>query len=261
MIRLTVRHAGLVTGRWARGVAVVLVVAAVAVFAARGHRPLPAASFEFGVVRSFEGFVAADPYPSLIVPRGAVATRYLLVGPGKSGADELVREAVGRWTALDGSLAFRGGQALIEVVPGSLVPAGEPVGTPDAEGRPSRDADEAPSRDADGSPSRVVELGEHYLEGEIVGAKCHLGVMNPGSGIVHRECAALCLRGGVPPLLAVRRTDGVVEGIVVTGPAGRAVGRPLADLAGVPVGATGRLVRQGATTFFRVDPSQVRRLR
>lgn len=251
MIRSAGRHVGLVTGRWARGVAAVLVVAAVAVFAARGHRTLPASAFEFGVVRSFEGFVAADPYPSLIVPRGAVATRYLLVGPGKSGADELVRGTVGRWTALDGSLAFRGGQALIEVVPGSLLPAVDTLGT-----------------NADGSPSRAVELGEHYmelgeryLEGEIVGAKCHLGVMNPGSGIVHRECAALCLRGGVPPLLAIRRTDGVVEGIVVTGPAGQAVGRPLADLAGVPVGATGRLVRQGATTFFRVDPSQVRRLR
>lgn len=251
MSRSASRHAGLVTGRSAMGVAAGLVVAAVAVFAARGHRTLPASSFEFGVVRSFEGFVAADPYPSLIVPRGGVATRYLLVGPGKSGADELVLGAVGRWTAL-GSLAFRDGQAMIEVVPGSLLPAVDTLGT---------NADGSASRDADGSPSQAVELGEHYLEGEIVGAKCHLGVMNPGSGIVHRECAALCLRGGVPPLLAVRRTDGVVEGIVVTGPAGQAVGRPLADLAGVSVGATGRLVRQGPTTFFRVDPSQVRRLR
>ncbi len=260
MIRSASRHVSLVTGRWAMGVAAGLVVAAVAVFAARGHRTLPASAFEFGVVRSFEGFVAADPYPSLIVPRGAVATRYLLVGPGKSGADELVQGTVGRWTALDGSLAFRGGQAMIEVVPGSLLPAVDTLGT-NADGSRGRDPDEAPSRDADGSPSRAVELGEHYLEGEIVGTKCHLGVMNPGSGIVHRECAALCLRGGVPPLLAVRRTDGVVEGIVVTGPAGQAVGRPLADLAGVPVGATGRLVRQGPTTFLRVDPSQVRRLR
>lgn len=241
MSRSTSRHIGLA---WVKGLAAVLVAAAVAVLAATGHRTLPAASFEFGVVRSFEGFVTADPYPSLIVPRGAVATRYLLVGPGKSGATEHVREAVDRWTVLEGTLAFRGGHALIEVVPGYV----EPVAPVDTVG----------ARHARG---RMVELGEHYLEGEIVGAKCHLGVMNPGSGIVHRACAALCLRGGVPPLLAVRRTDGVVENVVVTGPAGQAVGRRLAQLAGVPVAATGHLVQQGPTTFLRVDPSQLRRLR
>ena len=227
---------------WATGVAVVLVVAGVAAFAAAGHRILPAATFEFGVVRSFEGFVVADPYPSLVVPRGAVWTRYFLVGPGKSGADEVVRAVVNRWAALDGTLVFRDGQAMIEVVPGAVVPGPIPSGAGTAR-------------------ARVAELGERYLEGEIVGAKCHLGVMNPGSGIVHRDCAALCLRGGVPPFLAVQRADGTTEGVVVTGPAGEAVGRRLAHLAGTPVGATGRLVQQGSTTFFRIDPTQLRRLR
>ena len=224
---------------WATGVAAVLVVAAVAAFAAAGHRVLPAATFEFGVVRSFEGFVVADPYPSLVVPRGAVWTRYFLVGPGKSGADELVHAVVNRWAALDGTLVFRDGHAMIEVVPGAVTDQARPVPV----------------------PARVAELGERYLEGEIVGAKCHLGVMNPGSGIVHRDCAALCLRGGVPPFLAVRRADGTTEGVVVTGPRGEAVGRRLAHLAGTPVGATGRLVQQGSTTFFRINPTQLRRLR
>lgn len=226
---------------WFTGAAAVLVVTAVAAFVAAGHRTLPPSAFEYGVVRSFDGFVVADPYPSLITPRGAGSTRYLLVGPGKSGADEIVHGAVDRWAALEGTLVYRDGQAMIEVAPGSVAP-----GVP---GRP------APAL------GPLVELGERRLEGEIVGAKCHLGVMNPGSGLVHRSCAALCLRGGVPPLLAVRRADGSIEGIVLAGPSGEAVGRRVAGLAGTPVSATGRLVRQGSATFFRVDPTQIRSLR
>ena len=248
--RAVPRRAGLA---WASGAAAVLVAAAVAAFVAAGHRTLPASAFEFGVARSFDGFVVADPYPSLIVPRGPASTRHLLVGPGKSGGDEIVRGFVDRWAALEGTLAYRDGQAIVELVPGSVGPSSAP-------GAGAASADASPGRRA--APlAPTIDLGERYLEGEIVGAKCHLGVMNPGSGLVHRSCAALCLRGGVPPLLAVRRTDGSTEGIVVTGPAGEAVGRALARLAGTPVGATGHLVRQGSATFFRVDPTQLRRVR
>lgn len=212
---------------------------ALAVTTAAGHRPLPAATFEFGTARSFQGLVAKDPYPSLLIRRGAVTSRYLLVGPGKSGADELVAGAVGGPARLRGSLAFRDGQAAVQVEPGSVVPLNQTA--PDAD--------------------PPEELGAVDLEGEIVGAKCHLGVMNPGSGIVHRACARLCLRGGVPPLLAVRLEDGRTEGVFLTGPRGEAVGAALAGLAGAPVEVRGRLVRKGPATFVRVDPHEIRRLR
>lgn len=215
--------------------------AALAVTTAAGHRPLPTATFEFGTVRSFQGLVTADPYPSLLVRRGPVTSRYLLVGPGKSGADALVAQAVGGPATLRGSLAFRDGQAAIQVEAGSVVPLNEPA--------PGADPPE--------------DLGFAYLEGEIVGAKCHFGVMNPGSGIVHRACARLCIRGGVPPLLAVRLEDGRTEGLLLTGPQGEAVGEALVGLGmvGVPVGARGRLIRKGPATFVRVDPREIRRLR
>ena len=257
---------------WSTGAAAVLVVGAAAAFAAAGHRTLPPSAFEYGVVRSFDGFVVADPYPSLITPRGSGSTRYLLVGPGKSGADEIVRGAVDRRAALEGTLVYRDGQAMIEVAPGTVAPGAVAPSTA-AESSAANSvavANAAPDSiavaDATlGQPAPafgpLVELGERRLEGEIVGAKCHLGVMNPGSGLVHRSCAALCLRGGVPPLLAVRRADGSTEGIVLTGPLGEAVGRRVARLAGTPVSATGRLVRQGTTTFFRVDPTQIRSMR
>ncbi|MDE2762343.1 MAG: hypothetical protein OXQ94_07065 [Gemmatimonadota bacterium] len=217
-----------------------LAAAAAAALIASGHRELPAAHFEFGHVRSFEGLVVADPYPSLIVRREKGSSRYFLSGPGKSGADDLVRSVVGRTAALEGTLVHREDQAMIQVEPGSVVP-----------------------RDASGPPPRIAEtdLGEHYVEGEIVGSKCYLGVMNPGSGITHRACAAVCIRGGVPPLLDVRHRDGRREGFVLAGPRGEAVGNRLEGLIATPVGVTGRLVRKEGTTFLFADPADIRRLR
>lgn len=218
---------------------VLLAAAAAAAVAALGHRQLPAAHFEFGNLRSFEGLVVADPYPSLIVANGNESTRYLLAGPGKRGADELVGAVIGRPAVLRGTLAFRDDQALIQVEPGSVSPL---------------ESAESPP------PPPETDLGERYVEGEIVGSKCYLGVMNPGSGITHRACATVCILGGVPPLLEVRHGDGRREGIVLAGPLGEAVGDRLEGLVATPVGVTGRLVRRGATTFLFADPGNIRRL-
>ena len=78
-----------------------------AILAATGQEPLPAAAFEFGTVRTAEGYLIADPYPSLLVPRGSVASRYLLVGQGKHGVDEEARAQVNRWVSLEGTLVYR----------------------------------------------------------------------------------------------------------------------------------------------------------
>ncbi|MCY4399619.1 MAG: hypothetical protein OXE96_09815 [Gemmatimonadetes bacterium] len=215
-----------------------VIAGAAAVVIASGQRQLPAAVFEFGTIRSFEGFVVADPYPSLIVPRGPVNSRFLLVGPGKSGADALVEAVAGGWATMDGTLAYRDGQSVIQVEPGSVARAGGAL------------------------PPSIAEavLGERSMEGEIVGAKCYLGVMNPGSGIAHRACADLCIRGGIPPLLMVRHEDGATEGIILAGPDGEALGEELSGLIATPVGVTGNLVRKGATTVLHVDPAEIRRL-
>ena len=228
--------------RTLRGIALITLAAAAlaAVVVALGQRTLPAAHFEFGHIRTFEGFIVADPYPSLIVPGDTAFSRYLLTAPGKFGADELVASVMGRAVSLQGTLAHREGQAMIQVEPGTVASretAGPSFGLPQ------------------------IALGDRYVEGEIVGSKCYLGVMNPGSGITHRACAAVCIKGGVPPLLEVRREDGRREGIVLAGSGGEAIGDALEGLIAVPVGMTGRLVRRGGTTFLHVDPAGIRRLR
>jgi hypothetical protein len=52
------------------------------------------------------------------------------------------------------------------------------------------------------------DLGAFTLVGEIVDSKCYLGIMNPGETNPHRECAALCIRGGIPPLIIAHDADG-----------------------------------------------------
>lgn len=228
--------------RFLRRVALVALAGAAitGAFVALGHRTLPAAHFEFGHIRSFEGFVVADPYPSLIVPGDTAFSRYLLTAPGKVGADELVGSAVGRGVSLQGTLAHRDGQAMIQVEPGTVAPRATAGPAPEL-------------------PEFV--LGERYVEGEIVGSKCYLGVMNPGSGITHRACARVCIQGGIAPLLEVRREDGRREAIVLAGAGGDAIGGSLDGLIATPVGMTGRLVRRGGTAFLHVDPARIRRLR
>ncbi len=140
---------------------------------------------------------------------------------------------------LDGTLVYRNGQTLVEVVPGTAA---------------ALEADSPPPLPAS------EDLGMTYVEGEIVGSKCYLGVMNPGSGPAHRACARLCIQGGIPPLLQVRRDDGNTEGLVLVSSDGGPVGDELLPLVAEPVGVTGHLVRIGSSTFLQADAIDFRRL-
>jgi hypothetical protein len=165
-------------------VAIGLVVVVLVLVFALAQMPFARSYFEFGNLRDFEGTVSVDPYPTLLVNRpGADASNarrseYLLVAPGKHGADDLIRNFVGKEVRLRGQLIYRDEKTMLEIEPGSirLVNAG---GT-----------EKVPAQD----------LGSVTLSGEIVDSKCYLGVMNPGNGKVHRDCASRCLSGGIPPL-------------------------------------------------------------
>ena len=67
-----------------------------------------------------------------------------------------------------------------------------------------REAAAAPGSGNTRATERRTVAERVMLRGEIVDSKCYLGVMNPGEGTVHRDCAARCLSGGLPPMLVVR---------------------------------------------------------
>jgi hypothetical protein len=189
-----------------------LLVSAVIVLA---QAPFATSSFAYGHPTPHRGVIRLDPYPSL----DTGAERVLLVAPGKRGAEDVVRAFENQAVQLDGSVIEREGHRMLEVVAGSVRPL--------------------PGQTAAVS-ARLSDLGEARLDGEIVDGKCYLGVMNPGEGPVHRDCARACLRGGLPALFVVRTPDGRVVPFTLTSRAGASVSRAVAPFAGRPVSIRGR---------------------
>jgi hypothetical protein len=216
-----------------------------AVTLATGHVPLEGGTFEFGHSKSFSGMIVERPYPGLRLDGidSNVEPWPLLVAPGKHGADTLVRGLAGRHVTLTGTRIHRGPHTMIEVEPASL----------------SNNVSEAASVEA----TALLELsdkGPVELRGEIVDSKCFLGVMVPGSGKTHKECASLCLRGGIPPALYVQDRAGHSSLLLLTGPTGEPIGAPALEAAGEAISLTGSVRHQGGWLVLRTDPTSWQRV-
>ena len=191
--------------------------------------------FEYGKMRSFEGTIATEPYPALLVERPGMAgqqskySRYLLVAPGKHGADGLVAGFDGKKVRVQGQLIYREGGTMVEITPGSIALLD------------SVPADQEPTRD----------LGAVTVTGEIVDSKCYLGVMNPGQGKVHRDCAARCLSGGIPPIFV---TSNGVDQFLLVDPEGHALGHDtLREFVAEPITIHGELLQRGESRLLMIN--------
>ena len=202
------------------------------------------AMFEYGKQRSFEGIIERKPFPTLLVKRPGYSdsgsSHYLLVGEGKHGADNEVSKVEGKAVRLMGTLIYRGNQTMIEVVKGSIAVAGS----------------------AEALPATATTLGVFELRGEIVDGKCYLGVMNPGSGKVHRDCAARCLSGGVPTLFATNDFRGEPAVLQLTDSSQKPLPkRAFLDQVGQPVRIKGTVLENGDTLIFEIGPASITQLR
>jgi hypothetical protein len=221
--------------RVARGlIALALVMPAVLVFTEDRFAP---GVFEYGRARTFSGRIVEFPYPALIGDDETQTNRsHWLVGPGKHGAEDIVRGRDGQRVHLAGSLIERDGDAMIEVVPGSVVMT-------------------APGATAI-EPLR--SLGAIVVEGEIVDSKCHLGVMKPGDGPTHRDCAVRCLLGRIPPMFVAHHSSELGRVSLIS-----ASGRPFADadvFAGRRISIRGEIVQRGAQKFLAASRGDIRLL-
>jgi len=205
-----------------------------------GQMPFDNSAFEYGKLHTFEGIVEAQPYPTLLVERpGAIGreekySRYLMVAPGKHAADDLVAGLDGKQVRLQGQLIYREGGTMIEVVRGS-------IGSVDA---------------VPATKESIRDLGPVIVTGEIVDSKCYLGVMNPGRGKVHRDCAARCLSGGITPIF-VSSNGG--DRYLLVGPDGAAIGRDaLREFVAEPITVRGELLQKGEKPLLRIDTRKLR---
>lgn len=230
-------------------VSLLVVAATGAILFATVQRTFSPSAFEFGRLRDFEGIIEEQPYSSLLVPRLGVSgsaqsySRYLLVAPGKHGANSEVAGFDGKNVSLRGTLVYRDGQTMVEVVRGSVSAVSDTAAT-------------------QGAQQRLAQLETIELTGEIVDPKCYFGVMNPGSGKVHRDCAALCLSGGIPPAFVTNDLHGAPATLLLTDSSGHALAKEaFFKVISQPVRVRGKLGRSGDTYYLATSGEEISALR
>ena len=113
---------------------------------------------------------------------GGTPKTVLLSCMGKCGVSARIGSHTGKPVSIRGSLIQRGDHAMIAVVDDIdwIAPAEAALST-------------------DLSFPDMTPLGDIDLNGEILDSKCWFGAMRPADGKVHKACASLCIRGGLPP--------------------------------------------------------------
>lgn len=219
-----------------------LVAVCVAAGFAVVQRTFAPSAFEYGKEIAFAGTLESKPYPALLVRRPGVAagrpdySRYLLVAEGKHGADSQVEELSGRRVRLDGSLIYQDSQTMIELVRGSISPL----------------AAEAPPAE------QTEDLGTVELTGEIVDSKCNFGVMNPGEGKVHKDCAVRCLSGGIPSAFVTKDLKGSPAVLLLTGPNQEPLKiEPFLPYVAQPVRLRGKVISLDGTLLLEAEPGSL----
>jgi hypothetical protein len=192
-------------------------------------------------IRNWPGRVIADPYPMLLTKALDGTPRLvLLVTEGKCAVRSRLTAAVSAGgVAVRGSLLRRENQAMLAAVDGEewLIPV--------------------PAMDMP-IPERI-NLGQLRAAGELLDSKCWFGGMRPGHGKAHKACAALCVRGGIPPALHTV-IDGKPTLLLLTDQDDRPWGEAILPFVGDQVQVSGRLFRQGDQLTLAIDPGMLQRL-
>ncbi len=224
--------------------ALVVLAAVVATALAIATGPFDRATYEYGKESTWRGKLEATPVPVLIATTTPVTgspfetvERFPLVAQGKHGADAMLAGLDGATLRLKGKRIMREGTTMLEVVPGTI----------------ARDESSLPADGAPAAASHIEDLGRATFSGEIVDAKCFLGVMNPGRLEVHRACAVRCIAGGIPPMLFVRGEQGREAHLLLVDANGRPMNDRVLGLVARPVTIVGRLERRDNLHYLYVD--------
>jgi hypothetical protein len=194
------------------------------------------------------GMIDASPYPLIRTPTSRLDRPFeslLLVQTGKFGASRAA-PFDGRIVTLTGWMIERDGRRMLELAPGD-------------------DSLKVISATADADRQRLqrpeaIPAGRVTLRGEILDAKCYLGVMKPGSGKTHKECATLCIRGGIPPMFVTRDAANHPRYFLITNPEGAGFDPRILPFVGDPVEVTGDTAVLGDITLLELDADSIQRL-
>ena len=203
-------------------------------------------TFEFGKTTELEGVFFEKPFPFLTIENGKDAAgkpvyqKILLVGEGKFG----FTAHGGRYTVdgqrlkVSGTLIYNDGKTAFQVE--------------------SIENQESVIQHPIPNPQSLIPL--ITLRGEITDPKCLLGVMNPGQGKPHRDCAVRCIAGGIPPVLKVANAGGETEYYLLADQNGAPLNDRILEYVGDGVKVCGRLEQESDWLVLYVDPSKIRRV-
>lgn len=226
--------------RYYKGLAVVLVLIAAgfAYWTSSSQQAAGEGQWLLSEEKTYQGYLSHQPYPVLHTT-GDKSESIILMSQGKHSSALLTQAFDGQEVKLTGFPIERGGWKLLEV----------------------RNMDDVEVVDADSNyASKSEPLGEVTLSGQIMDSKCFMGVMKPGEGKVHRACAAMCIAGGIPPMLVVDQSDGNRYGYILIGPDGQGAADHVMDDIAVPVSVFGQLERRGDLTYLRIAEQGVKRI-
>lgn len=206
-----------------------VVVLTLAVLLAENQKPFSKANFEFGKTTVVNGIYLSSPVPHLLVPDRNESVMILLVGYGKHGAEGVMQDLAvqskasfnGKEISLKGTLLYGDGKILMQV---------------DRNDNPVVNV----SNPTHSLPVKETDKGQVNLNGEIIDPKCYFGVMKPGMGKVHKDCAIRCILGGIPPVLKITNEKGEDAYVLLTGDH---VNERVKDFVAVPSQVSGHLTK------------------
>jgi hypothetical protein len=205
-------------------------------------------NFEFGQVTEVKGIYQQFPVPSVKVMTQQDAfghSSYItipLVGYGKFGAEGTIAELEKeknttfdkKEVTLKGTLLYSDGKTLLQI---------------DKNDDPLLNITIPKSA----TQTDIKELGTIHLAGEVLDPKCYFGVMKPGHGKPHRDCAIRCIAGGMSPVFYVRNEKGEANYYLILDKDGKKMNDELKDLIADPVSLEARAVQYDDWIILYVD--------
>jgi hypothetical protein len=196
-------------------------------------------NFEFGTLTELKGIYFQRPVPCIKVTNGRNIFGQLsyisipLIGFGKAGVDGVIavaeqQRAVSfdqKEVTLKGTLLYNDGKLLMQL---------------DANDNPIITVGELADKEL---LPVVEELGDKIVKGEIVDPKCYFGVMKPGEGKPHKDCAIRCILGGITPVLRVMNEQGETNYYMVLGANGEKMNQRIKDFVAEPVALHASVVK------------------
>jgi hypothetical protein len=232
-----------------------LVIILLAALLALSQKRFATGNFEFGQLTEIKGIYLSSPVPRIKVINGKDiwgSPSYLtipIIGYGKHGADGAMADIESeknisldaKEITLKGTLLYNDGKTLMQI---------------DENDTPFRAVSQLVV--ANDLLADKTDLGTQTVKGEIVDPKCFFGVMKPGEGKPHKDCAIRCILGGMPPLLVIRNEKDEANYYLIVGPHGEKINEAIKDFVAEPVSVNGRLVRYDDWIFMYVqDPRKI----